>query len=94
MAIGDVVLKVEGEALDNIQTLSDGAQAIDDQIRVLAGKSSKMKRQMWEAIQEIADGSGVVMDREKRAYRINVKTGEVKDAGPVGFDFLAGRDDE
>ena len=85
--IGDVVLKLEGPAHDEVRRLFDEAYEAFNTIQHLSRAMAEAERRAWRAIRELAP------DRVRTGERVYVydrKSGSVVDAGPADAKrFLA-----
>ena len=85
--IGDVVLKLDGPAHDEVKRLFAVASDMLNTIEHLSQKMGEMERRAWRAIRELA---GDAMRMDERIYSYDRRAGTIVDIGP--FDrarFLA-----
>lgn len=82
--IGTVVHTIpEGVARELIADRFTEEEGARHGMQLLAEQSLASLRQAWKTIEETLDAAGIKLDHEKRLYRYDKKTGEVKDVGPV-----------
>lgn len=78
--IGDVVLKLEGPAHDEVKQLFATAGDMLNTIEHLSQKMSEVERRAWRAMRELA---GDAMRMDERIYSYDRRAGTIVDAGPT-----------